>query len=84
MGWQLIILHILLLSTTCLALAPKGPWDRFNFAPESRIVRPVSIKHVNGTVSSSSVLVDQKATGFATLQGGSWIALDFGKEVTRL
>jgi hypothetical protein len=64
----------------CLAVAPKGPWDKFNFAPESKVVGPVSIKRINGTVTSPSDLIHDSAQ-FSTIEGGSWIALDFGKEV---
>ncbi|KAK7046114.1 hypothetical protein VNI00_007117 [Paramarasmius palmivorus] len=60
--------------------APLGPWDSFNYSPNSRIVHPVSVRRVEGTVDSAGGLVD--ATGrVTTFDEGSWVALDFGVEV---
>jgi len=63
-------------------LAPPGPWDEFNFAPASRVVTPQSIFAVVGTVDGADELVSGQ-DGQATLTGdGSYVVLDFGKEVS--
>ncbi|KAI5118176.1 hypothetical protein M0805_008417 [Coniferiporia weirii] len=63
-----------------LASAPGGPWDVFNYAPESRTVRPTGIFKTEGTVHNADSLLTY--TGEATLrEEGSWVTLDFGKEV---
>lgn len=77
-------LHIALLTfgTLCAALAPDGDWNKFNIAPASKTLWPTAVKQTNGTVLSASNLIGNKSTtAFATLSGGSWVALDFGKEV---
>lgn len=62
------------------ASAPAGPWDAFNFAPKSRTVYPTAVKVTHGGVRNANALI---AKGAATLSGnGSWIALDFGVEVS--
>lgn len=62
---------------------PSGPWDAYNFAPKSRTAYPVAVTQVTGSVSNASALTRQQ--GEATLQGnGSWVALDFGKEIAGL
>ncbi|OBZ74807.1 hypothetical protein A0H81_05206 [Grifola frondosa] len=61
--------------------APSGPWDVFNYAPESRTVHPRSVRETSGAVSNAEGLLAQ-GTGGATLSGNSsWITLDFGFEV---
>ncbi|VDC03801.1 unnamed protein product [Peniophora sp. CBMAI 1063] len=65
-------------SVAVLALAPSGPWDAFNFAPESRTVAPASVRQVNGTIASADGLV---SNGSATFSASSWLTLDFGIEV---
>ncbi|KAL0952961.1 hypothetical protein HGRIS_007172 [Hohenbuehelia grisea] len=71
---------LLLFGLSTYAVAPAGPWDAFNFAPNSKAVYPTAIRQVNGTVQSSQALVAN--SGSATLVGrGSWVALDFGVEV---
>ena len=62
-----------------LASAPSGPWDVFNYAPDSRVVRPTAIHSTSGSVRGASRLTT--TSGKVTLQNGTWIALDFGKEV---
>ncbi|CAK5265870.1 unnamed protein product [Mycena citricolor] len=65
----------------CNAVAPSGPWDAFNYAPASKTVRPVSVRTVSGQVAGASGLVaspDAQAT-FQT--SGSYVVLDWGKEV---
>ncbi|KAI0312129.1 Six-hairpin glycosidase [Amylostereum chailletii] len=62
------------------AAAPAGPWDDFNYSPESRTVYPTAIYRVNGTVENASNLAGNQ--GSATLLGNnSYVTLDFGKEV---
>uniref|UniRef100_A0A0W0EY35 Putative Six-hairpin glycosidase n=1 Tax=Moniliophthora roreri TaxID=221103 RepID=A0A0W0EY35_MONRR len=73
-------LFLSLFPTGLLARAPAGPWDKFNFAPSSRIVHPVSVRHVEGTVRNADRLADT-TDGVATFGEGSWVALDFGVEV---
>ncbi|KAL5528784.1 hypothetical protein ACEPAF_7921 [Sanghuangporus sanghuang] len=69
-----------LLTATALASAPKGPWDAFNYAPESRLVRPTGVFQVVGSVNNATELLSE--TGAASITGnGSWLTLDFGKEV---
>lgn len=60
-------------------LAPPGDWDRFNFAPLSRVVTPTAIHSSDGQITNPSGLV--RAQGNTTfLSSGSWLALDFGVE----
>lgn len=75
--WLLLCLYALV---AVRASAPAGPWDAFNFAPKSRTVYPTAVKVAHGEVRNANALV---AKGAATLSGnGSWIALDFGVEVS--
>ncbi|KAH8101215.1 Six-hairpin glycosidase [Cristinia sonorae] len=71
---------LLLTSSSCvLGSAPKGPWDKFNYAPD-RVVRPRSITKAVGSVRGEKNLV--KSHGSATVSGkGSWVTVDFGIEV---
>ncbi|KZP23277.1 glycoside hydrolase family 78 protein, partial [Athelia psychrophila] len=63
------------------AIAPSGTWDAFNYSPANRTLGAVNIHSVNGTVDGASGLVNNTA-GNATLSGsGSYVVLDFGKEV---
>lgn len=73
------LLAVFLLSSSAAGSAPSGPWDSFNFAPATRVVRPTSVHQTGGSVQHVSNLV--LSTGKATLANGSWVALDFGKEV---
>lgn len=71
---------LLLFSTSALATAPKGPWDAFNFAPDSRTVWPRSVIRAIGSVEGATNLT--RTTGTATLIGNkSYVTLDFGIEV---
>lgn len=66
---------------TASARAPAGPWDNFNYVPSSKTVYPTAIHSTNGTISNASNLIANK--GKATITGNhSWVALDFGKEVS--
>ncbi|KAK7039312.1 glycoside hydrolase family 78 protein [Favolaschia claudopus] len=63
------------------ALAPPGPWDSFNYAPDSKIVKPVTVRTVSGTVQGANGLVENSEAQ-ATFSGdGSYVVLDWGKEV---
>jgi hypothetical protein len=63
------------------AAAPAGPWDAFNYAPESRTVYPSAVRLTEGSVVGAENLVGGNGGG-ATLEGaGSYVVLDFGKEV---
>ncbi|KAJ7653391.1 glycoside hydrolase family 78 protein [Mycena rosella] len=65
----------------CAALAPKGPWDAFNYAPASKIVKPVSVRSISGQVQGAQRLV-QDSNAQATFTGNSsFVVLDWGKEV---
>lgn len=64
------------------AAAPAGPWDAFNYAPESKTVYPSAVRQVEGSVDGAENLVGGAQGGSATLEGeGSYVVLDFGKEV---
>ena len=77
--WSFVFLGAL---TLVGASAPAGPWDAFNYAPKSRTVFPTAVKEVSGTVHNVQNLISK---GGATLIGnGSWVALDFGVEVSSL
>lgn len=71
---------VLALSIACVALAPNGPWDMFNIAPASRDLWPTSVVAIHGPVTAPDHLVNEDHTNVTTLQGDSWVALDFGKE----
>ncbi|XP_006455643.1 hypothetical protein AGABI2DRAFT_210102 [Agaricus bisporus var. bisporus H97] len=61
-------------------LAPSGEWDKFNFAPSSRIVTAVAIHSSHGQITNPENLVEARGkTTFSS--SGSWLALDFGIEV---
>lgn len=67
-----------------VALAPHGPWDKFNFAPKSRTSRPTRIHSLQGDVQNAKALVDS-SMGTAVLNGnGSFVVVDFGQEVTNM
>lgn len=72
---------LVLLVSPSLGTAPSGPWDAFNYAPASKLVWAMDIHSTNGTVDGATGLVNNTG-GNATLTGdGSYVALDFGKEV---
>src|ERR1700761_519388 len=78
----MLTLQLLSLLSTAAALAPAGPWDAFNLAPDSRVVRPTAIHGATGNVTSPDNLVGGTSTAMATLSGsGSFVTLDWGKEV---
>lgn len=70
----------LLFAAYGLCSAPSGPWDKFHYAPASRVVRPAAVKKTVGNVKHAKNLV--KPFGGATFSGNqSWVTLDFGIEV---
>jgi hypothetical protein len=79
---MLLHLYSLVLSIPiCAALAPTGPWDAFNYAPASKIVKPVSVRSISGNVRGAQGLV-QNSNAQATFAGNSsFVVLDWGKEV---
>lgn len=73
---------LLLFTGLARCLAPSGDWDKFNFAPSSKIVTPVAIHSSDGQITNPGNLVG--ALGKTTFSSsGSWLALDFGIEVRR-
>ena len=79
---MLLLLSIFLLSfiPISFSLAPKGPWDSFNYAPQSRTVRPKSIRGTVGAVEGAHNLINS-TNGLATLLGNSYVTVDFDIEV---
>ncbi|KAJ7664336.1 glycoside hydrolase family 78 protein [Mycena polygramma] len=72
---------LLLVAPFCVGLAPSGPWDAFNYAPASRVVKPISVRTVSGSVQGAEGLV-QDSDAQATFTGNnSYVVLDWGKEV---
>lgn len=62
--------------------APAGKWDRFNFSPASRTVRPTAVYTTTGSVTNASLLVSKPGKARTALVGaGSSVTLDFGQEV---
>lgn len=77
---SLQLAYIIFLLGFALGSAPNGPWDAFNFAPNSRTVWPRSVNRAVGSVRGANNLLTQ--TGVATLSGKqSYLTLDFGVEV---
>ena len=79
----LLIYASLLYAASVLGLAPKGPWDSFNLAPRTRIVRPTGVHSQQGNVKNSNLLLQDGKNAAVFGSTGSWVALDFGKEVSR-
>ncbi|KAK7455854.1 hypothetical protein VKT23_010891 [Stygiomarasmius scandens] len=76
LGLNLVALRLLGVG----AVAPSGPWDAFNYAPETRVVTPISVRAVEGDVVNAEGLLGA-ASGAEFTSSGSWVVLDFGKEV---
>lgn len=66
-------------------VSASAPFSQYILAPPSRIVFPVSVHQVNGTVSNAASLTSitgtDNTTGIATFQGPSAVTFDFGKNV---
>ncbi|THH04410.1 hypothetical protein EW145_g5548 [Phellinidium pouzarii] len=80
----LAISKLLVLFLACCGLTSasvlSGPWDAFSYATDSRTVRPTSVFKTEGSVLNAIGLISP--AGEATLQSnGSWVVLDFEKEV---
>ncbi|KAK0485990.1 glycoside hydrolase family 78 protein [Armillaria novae-zelandiae] len=60
------------------AVAPAGPWDAFNYAPSSKIVFPVQ---VISSVGDVEVTVESGTNSMTLANQGSYVTLDFLKEV---
>ncbi|KAK0212653.1 glycoside hydrolase family 78 protein [Desarmillaria ectypa] len=60
------------------AVAPAGPWDAFNYAPRSRTVLPVQ---VIASIGNVEVTVENATNSVTLASQGSYITLDFLKEV---
>ncbi|MEU6747134.1 hypothetical protein ABZ914_13040 [Spirillospora sp. NPDC046719] len=57
----------------------SAPWKRYVLSPSSRTVRPVAVYNTSGDVTDPSAVLKGHKT---TLSGaGSYVTLDFGKEV---
>lgn len=81
----IVLLSVVLQLQLALGLAPPGPWDTFNIAPSSRTVYPLTVKRTNGPVKNPENLVHaDQGRDFMSLQPGSWVTFDFGKEVRGL
>ncbi|KAJ7258225.1 glycoside hydrolase family 78 protein [Mycena rebaudengoi] len=78
---MLLPLFSLLLPILCAALAPKGPWDAFNYAPKSKTVRPVSVRSISGKVRGAEGLVRNSAAQATFSGNSSFVVLDWGIEV---
>ncbi|KAL0485204.1 trehalase family glycosidase [Acrasis kona] len=63
--------------SVCYCVSEK-PWDRFNLAPSSRTIYPVSVYKTTGSIVDPSAVLTGNPTG---IDPGSYITLDFGKEV---
>ncbi|TRM57630.1 glycoside hydrolase family 78 protein [Schizophyllum amplum] len=68
-------------SLRAAASAPSGPWDDFNYAPSSRTVYPTSVYEISGDVVNADNLAIPEGDSARLSSAGSWIALDFGREV---
>ncbi|THU84315.1 Six-hairpin glycosidase, partial [Dendrothele bispora CBS 962.96] len=80
----MILLAALLFSVPVFVVgrAPAGPWDDFNYAPKTRVVVPASVRNVEGDVDNAGgLLLDDGSDGAEFTSSGSWVTLDFGKEV---
>ncbi|EMD35216.1 glycoside hydrolase family 78 protein [Gelatoporia subvermispora B] len=74
--WSLLVF---LCTVPVQSAAPNGPWDAFNYAPESRTVQPRTIRGIQGDVSNADALLNE---GTVTLSSnGSYLTVDFGLEV---
>ncbi|PBK74344.1 glycoside hydrolase family 78 protein [Armillaria solidipes] len=60
------------------AVAPAGPWDAFNYAPSSKTVFPVKVFSRIGDVE---VTVEDATNSMTLVNQGSYVTLDFLKEV---
>ncbi|KAG6857688.1 hypothetical protein H0H87_004104 [Tephrocybe sp. NHM501043] len=75
------VFYLSVLFLNAEARAPAGPWDKFNYAPSSRTVRPKAVYSSYGKVQNPQQLIVSH-DGSTILDGhGSYVVLDFGQEV---
>ncbi|WP_103940979.1 alpha-L-rhamnosidase-related protein [Thermomonospora echinospora] len=60
----------------------KAPWQSYNLSPASRTVKPVAVFRTNGTVTDPDAVLKGDRTRLSG--AGSYLTLDFGKNVTGL
>lgn len=77
------LIAALLFAAPATSRAPAGPWDAFNFAPSNRTFTAQSVRSIVGQVDGADNLIgNATTTDGATFTGnGSYVVLDFGKEV---
>ncbi|OCB86064.1 Six-hairpin glycosidase [Sanghuangporus baumii] len=77
-------LETILIICACIGLspasAPSGAWDAFNYSPESRVVRPTSVFKIQGSIFNADNLLSESDEA-TLINTGSFVSLDFGKEV---
>lgn len=61
-------------------LTSAVPYGQYILAPSSRNLEPVSVKEINGTVRNAEALLGGNRSS-ATLEGDSWVTLDYGKNI---
>ena len=71
---------LLLLVHLALCTAPRGPWDDYNYAPDSRTVSPQSVVRTEGSISNAKGLLGGDK-GAILAGNGSYVTVDFGFEV---
>jgi hypothetical protein len=59
--------------------APQSVSDKYNYAPSSRTLTPVSVYAMNGSIVNPNNVLTGNAT--AIVGKGAYVVLDFGKEV---
>ena len=74
------LVALLFIALQAFSIAPKGPWDHFNFAPKSRASRPTSIHSTQGNIQNAQALIGSGTATFTS--NGTFVVVDFGQEVT--
>ena len=69
----IVLLYVLLLNITVVVSTTSKPWDKYNFAPHSRNVKPI-----NG--GGDNINNNNKIT-LSTENNMTYFLFDFGKEV---
>jgi hypothetical protein len=72
-------LSMLTASVNADTTSTRGPWDAYNYAPQSRTLTPVAVYTTHGRVENPQNLLAGKPTRL--VGNGSYLTLDFGKEV---
>jgi hypothetical protein len=75
-------MHLLFLSLAAgaYALGEPAPYEKYILAPTSRILHPVSVHRINGTVTSADSLTSSRR-GRATFVGDSAVTFDYAKNI---